>query len=302
MMKTFLNRIELVIFILFFCIGFYGVYTYKYPLVSVVMPTYNRADLLPRSIESILSQTYPNFEFIIVDDGSTDESVSLIQSYAQKDKRIRLLINDKNKGISYSRNKGNAAARGKYIMIMDSDDISLPNRMSRQVEFMQKHPEFVVSTSWRVKIGEENKKRPSVRNLEPHYLFGMYAGHGEWMIQKAFLNMHNIRYDEKRISSEDYDYLRQILTNNGKIGYIDEALYLRRIHRTNPATYYTAQRANAIETSNTFLRQYGVPEDMIERRQICEIFEFVVTANKTKKYLTQELLEIALQKCQTARE
>lgn len=289
-----------VVFLLSFSIGFYLWNAYRYPMVSVVMPTYNRADLLKRSIESVLNQTYRNFEFIIVDDGSTDESVALIKSYAQNDRRIKLLINDKNRGISYSRNRGNAAARGTYIMIMDSDDISMPNRMARQVEFMQNHPEFVLSTSWRVKIGEENKVHPSVRNMEPHYLFGMYAGHGEWMLRRSFLTARDIRYDEARLSSEDYDYLRQILTNHGKIGYIDEALYLRRVHRTNPESYYRAQRANAYDTSSTFLRQYGVPEEMIARRRTCEIFDFVVQANKEKNYLAQELLEIAHQKCQTA--
>lgn len=286
------------VFILFFGIGFYAARACHNPMVSVVMPTYNRADFLPRAIESVLNQTYRDFEFIIVDDGSTDETALLLKTYVQKDKRIRVLTNATNRGISYARNRGNATARGKYIMIMDSDDISMPQRMERQVAFMQAHPEFAVSTSWRVKIGDEHKQHRSVRFMEPHLLFGMYAGHGEWMLRRSFLTAHGIVYDESRLSSEDYDYLRQILTCGGKIGYIDEALYLRRVHRTNPDAYYRAQRANAVDTSNTFLRQYGVPEDMIERRRFCEVLAFVVQANKQKQFLTQERLEEALRICE----
>lgn len=290
-------RVNACVFVLFFGIGFCVARACHTPTVSVVMPTYNRAGLLERAVDSVLAQTYRDFEFIIVDDGSTDETRNILKSYARKDKRIRVLANETNRGISYARNRGNAAARGKYIMIMDSDDISMPERMERQVDFMEKNPEFAVSTSWRVKIGDEKKKHPSRREMEPHLLFGMYAGHGEWMLRRSFLTANGISYDESRISSEDYDYLRQILTRGGKIGYIDEALYLRRVHRTNSDAYYRAQRANVSETSDTFLRQYGVPEDMIKRRQVCEIFEFAAEANKTKKYLNQAQLNRVVERC-----
>ena len=88
------------------------------PLVSVVMPTYNRIGLLPRAIDSILNQTYDNFEFIIVDDGSNDGTKELLKTYAQSDPRIKILTNEKNMGISYSRNRGTDAAKGKYVAIM----------------------------------------------------------------------------------------------------------------------------------------------------------------------------------------
>ena len=92
-----------------------GYYTIRPPLVSVVMPVYNRADTIRKAIDSILNQTFTDFEFIIVDDGSTDGTTEILDYYAKKDSRVRVLKNEQNRGISYSRNKGNDSAKGKYI-------------------------------------------------------------------------------------------------------------------------------------------------------------------------------------------
>ena len=94
------------------------------PLVSVVMSVYNSEKYLKEAIESILNQTYTNFEFIIVNDGSTDSSLDIIQEYMKKDERIVLISRD-NKGLPYSLNEGIEKAKGKYIARMDADDISL---------------------------------------------------------------------------------------------------------------------------------------------------------------------------------
>ena len=107
------------------------------PKVSVVMLTYQREKILPRAIDSILAQTYNDFEFIIINDGSTDNTDDIVKSY--KDKRIRYYKNDKNHGIAYSRNKAADLARGEYVMIMDDDDKSLPERMERQVVFLDEN-------------------------------------------------------------------------------------------------------------------------------------------------------------------
>lgn len=285
------------VFILFFGIGFYAARACHNPMVSVVMPTYNRADFLPRAIESVLNQTYRDFEFIIIDDGSEDNSWELLKTYAQKDHRIRLLKNKKNRGISYARNRGNAAARGKYIMIMDSDDISMPQRMEKHVAFMQVHPDVVLSTSLRKSLQGDMEDQPPMSRYEPSLLFHITIGHGEWVLRRAFLNKFSIRYDETQIVAEDYDYLRQILINHGKIGYLDEILYLRRHHKTNSNEYYRLQKVNEQMNSFRFLLNYGVPEDMILRNDMCEIYEYVAEANKTKKYLNQESLDRVVEVC-----
>ena len=115
-------------------------------LVSVVMPVFNGEAFLREAIDSILAQSYRNFEFIIVNDGSTDSSAVIVKSY--KDERIIYLENESNQGNAFSRNRGHSMAKGKYIIIQDCDDISLPHRIERQVAFMESHPDIGIAGSF----------------------------------------------------------------------------------------------------------------------------------------------------------
>lgn len=109
------------------------------PPISVIMPVYNAEKFLDESIESILNQTFKDFEFIIIDDGSTDNSLKIIRKYKKKDKRIKVLINKKNQGIAETRNKGLRIAKGKYIVTFDADDISLQKRLQIQYYFLERN-------------------------------------------------------------------------------------------------------------------------------------------------------------------
>ncbi len=111
-----------------------------YPSVSVVMPVYNGEKYLAEAIESILAQTFSDFELIIVDDGSTDGSGEIIRSYEKRDKRIRTIEHESNLGEPFARNSGLAAATGEYITSMDCDDISLPRRLEKQAAFLNVNP------------------------------------------------------------------------------------------------------------------------------------------------------------------
>jgi teichuronic acid biosynthesis glycosyltransferase TuaG len=104
------------------------------PLVSVLIPSYNSALYLDESIESILNQTYANWELIITDDCSTDNSVEVAKKYSSKDERIKVVENKKNRGISGNMNEGLKHCKGKYIGILDADDWSYPYRLKEQVE------------------------------------------------------------------------------------------------------------------------------------------------------------------------
>src|SRR4051812_10668575 len=106
-----------------------------HPLISVVMPVYNCQRYLASAIGSILTQSYADFEFVIVDDGSTDRSREIIEGFAKKDSRVKL-ISRPNTGIVGALNDGVAAARGKYIARMDADDISMPERFQKQLDYM----------------------------------------------------------------------------------------------------------------------------------------------------------------------
>lgn len=116
------------------------------PLVSVVMPVYNGERYLKEAIESVLFQSYKNLELIVVDDGSVDASKSIILSYP--DARIRLVENTKNSGIVYTRNKGLSAATGEYVATLDCDDIALPDRLEKQVNFLEQNPDHALCGSF----------------------------------------------------------------------------------------------------------------------------------------------------------
>ena len=115
----------------------------KIPEVSVLMPAYNEADFLAEAVESILDQTFEDFEFVVVDDGSTDGSPDIVAHYLQRDKRIRFLQNKRNRGIVFSLNLGLMACRGRYVARMDADDIALGDRLEKQVSVMASSPETV---------------------------------------------------------------------------------------------------------------------------------------------------------------
>jgi len=115
------------------------------PRVTVLMPTYNAEKYLREAIESILQQTFTDFEFLIIDDGSTDNSIDIIRSY--KDTRIRLVKNGQNIGISRTLNRGIELAASDIIARMDADDISLPDRLKKQYKYLQKHPKCSLVSS-----------------------------------------------------------------------------------------------------------------------------------------------------------
>lgn len=108
--------------------------------ISVIMTVYNGEKLLREAIDSILNQSYQEFELIIIDDGSTDSTLQIINSY--HDPRIRLIENGQNRGQSYSRNLGIKQSQGEYIAIMDTDEIALPKRIETQYEYLKSNPQI----------------------------------------------------------------------------------------------------------------------------------------------------------------
>ncbi len=112
------------------------------PLVSVILSTYNDAPFLPESVESVLNQSFRDFELIIVDDGSTDKTAEVLATFQHS--RIRLLHNERNLGLAASLNRGIAVASGKYIARQDADTISVPNRLQLQVDYLENHPSLII--------------------------------------------------------------------------------------------------------------------------------------------------------------
>lgn len=183
-------------------------------LISVIMSNYNTPEeYLRPAIESILTQTYKNFEFIIIDDCSTDNSLSIIESYT--DDRIKVIKNEQNLGITKSLNRGLAVAKGEFIARMDADDISLETRFEKQVEFLKNHPEHIVCGTGVELIGDwqtkhSNKficrKIPDKEAFQIHLLFGNYPNivHPTAMFKHNMLLKHNITYNENYPLAQDY--------------------------------------------------------------------------------------------------
>lgn len=248
------------IFVLFFCIGMGIGHLTRPPIVSVVMPTYNRENQLPAAIDSILNQTLSDFEFIIVDDGSTDGSWLLLQEYAKKDKRIRLIKNDQNRGIAYSRNRGNEIARGKYIAIMDSDDTSIPDRLQASVDYLEEHPNTTVVSGLKRNIKGGS---PWYRSLDKNEnMFEMHFdntfGHPEAVVRRSFLTEHNIKYNEDFMSSIDYDYWVNIILAGGTIDRMNKVILNYHYHGENPYEYYVQQNRNRKIVSKRLFALYGI--------------------------------------------
>ncbi|MEM9885724.1 MAG: glycosyltransferase [Bacteroidota bacterium] len=206
----------------------------KMELISVVMPVFNAAKYLRSSIESILAQTYPHFELLILDDGSTDESVAIIKSY--KDQRIRLLLAPDNEGIVARLNVGIKSARGKYIARMDADDVAIVYRFEKQIKFLQAHPEIALVGSNVYLIDEQNvQQRVSTRLPLKHeairgrLLFKTAFFHPTTMMRTSVAKQ--LLYDKSFQFIEDYDlWLRMqeyVLAN------IAEPLLYYRFHASN---------------------------------------------------------------------
>tara|TARA_Y100000389_G_scaffold79634_1_gene76395 strand:+ start:19445 stop:20128 length:684 start_codon:yes stop_codon:yes gene_type:complete len=193
--------------------------------ISVVMSVYNDEDNLEKAIESILSQTYTNFEFLILDDSSTDDSLSVIQKYC-KDKRVKLYINKQNLGLTKSLNILVNKSEGKYIFRQDSDDVSLPKRFEKQIEVLEKK-EFKVCTS-RAINSQNNKIIPGLSSWIPKKLAIKYKNpyiHGTLAIEKKLLKSLN-NYDEEYYYSQDYKLYLDLIRKNEKIFEIKDPLYL----------------------------------------------------------------------------
>jgi glycosyltransferase involved in cell wall biosynthesis len=191
----------------------------KTAMISVIMSVYNeKVEWLHESIESILQQTFPDFEFIIINDNPTRVENSLIlQEYQKKDNRIIIITNEQNIGLTKSLNKGIKVARGKYIARMDADDISLSMRFEVQLNVMEKNPNIIVCGS-KIKVFGEDKRNYHFSFVEKSeeiknalVLWGM--SHPTLMIRKNILIKNNILYDENYIYTQDnkllfdlYDY------------------------------------------------------------------------------------------------
>ena len=204
------------------------------PKISVVMPVYNTdEEYLREAIESILNQTFTDFEFIIINDGSTNNAENVILSY--KDSRILYLKNQENLGLIKTLNYGFDLVKGKYIARMDSDDISLPTRFEKQVEFFDKNPDIGILGTWFNCIPKNRivETFPNDKDIKEYLLVNSnIIGHPTVMIRKSIVEIFEVKYDENHPYVEDYA-LWLSLIDKVKFANIPEILLDYRIHKNS---------------------------------------------------------------------
>lgn len=201
------------------------------PLISVVMPVFNAQQDLREAINSILAQTFKDFELIVIDDGSSDDSVEII--LAIDDPRIRLLRQPQNKGLVTSLNLGLLEAKGQFIARMDADDLSNPERFSLQIQLMQDGNLDICGSHW-AQIDAQGRQfaileaPSSYAEVVATLATTVPYAHGSVMMRRSFLDAHRLHY--RKGYGEDYDLWIRFFECGAKFGAVGEILYLHRQH------------------------------------------------------------------------
>jgi glycosyltransferase involved in cell wall biosynthesis len=233
------------------------------PIISVVMPVYNAEKYVAEAVESILNQTFSDFEFLIVNDGSSDGSLAILKRYAEKDRRIRL-ISRPNTGLVVALNEMLSKSKGEFLARMDADDIALPDRFARQVEFLQRESDVVCVGGARELIDEEGRTLTYIEDPEHNDRIQelLLAGHScichpSAMIRRSAL-LKVGGYDESMHPAEDLDlWLR--LGEVGKLANLKDKVVKYRLHQNSASEQnQTLQRNNAQRACERAWQRRGI--------------------------------------------
>jgi len=217
----------------------------KNPKVTVLMSVYNGERYLNEAVDSILTQTFRDFEFLIIDDASTDRTPEILRGY--DDQRIRIVTNEENLGLTKSLNKGLALARGEYVARMDADDISVPERLEKQVLFLEKNSDIGVLGTAVQYIDEFGKpsqiiKWPQRDSLIKWQLCFMDPIAHPSVIVRRKLLMDGGGYNEKIIFAQDYDLWVRLSPRTRFENHKDVLVYLRKTKENISFTKYNEQK------------------------------------------------------------
>ena len=216
------------------------------PKVSVLLPVYNAQNFVKEAIESILHQTFHDFELIIINDGSSDDSYNVISKI--DDGRIKFINHNINKGLIFTLNEGIDLARGEYIVRMDGDDYSLPERLSLQVNFMDSNKDIVVSGGQM--IDYDNRivlsKNPTVSDqVKASLLFSCVISHPTVIIRTDIFKSEKFYYDKYFIHSEDYELWTRVI-NKYKVTNINEVILKYRTHQNQISQKYSREQCEGV--------------------------------------------------------
>lgn len=202
------------------------------PSVSILMPVYNAEPYLSEAIQSMLNQTYVDFELIILDDCSTDRSAEVVQTFS--DARIVYHRNEVNSGLANNLNTGLKLATGKYIARMDGDDISLPHRLQTQVDFLESHPDIDLCSCAMQMFGADNQLWIRDRDPEQVKITMMFYSavlHASSVFRRDVFEKNNLYYKQETFPAEDYDLWARAAFFFRMVN-LPDVMYLYRMHRT----------------------------------------------------------------------
>jgi glycosyltransferase involved in cell wall biosynthesis len=263
------------------------------PLVTVLMPVYNAQLYLGEAIDSILQQTYGNFELLIINDGSTDGSEEIILGY--KDSRIKHIKNEQNLKLIATLNKGFSLATGKYIARMDADDYSLNQRLEKQVAFMEANPKVAMAGSWFESLGKNSKivkYESDVNSIRFKMLYQTQFCHPSVILRKAVTDQLLVLFDPAYVHAEDYELFSR-LAYQFKVYNLPEVLLKYRIHSGNVSVLHKkVQVENSIKIRVSNFKAIGVTVTIEE----AQLFEELAYQNYDKLIGSLNLIEGLLTK------
>ncbi|TLV03714.1 glycosyltransferase family 2 protein [Dyadobacter luticola] len=256
-------------------------------LISVVTAVYNDEQFIRQSVESILNQTYKDIEYIVVDDGSTDNTLHILNEIAAKDNRL-IVITQKNQGAAAARNKAIQTATGRYIAIQDSDDISAPERLEKQLAQILKSSQNLISCSGYNVINTKGEvittSNKTYKDINKNILDGSTAAlHPTMMIPRESI-IEAGGYDAFYAKTEDYDLILRLIEKGAVIEKLNEVLYGYRIRDTSESSMnngayikrvyenHKARINNRPEDFSEVINDYVKDEHYVIKRQVREVF------------------------------
>ena len=274
------------------------------------MSTYNRENYIKEAVDSILNQTFTDFEFIIFDNASTDSTQEILEEYARRDSRIVYIRNSENKGYVYNLKCGVDMARGEYIARIDDDDISLPKRFARQVEYLDNNPDITVLGTFIQMFGNDfdetwvEESDPDILSVLMNFINPIC--HPSVMIRKSFLKEHNLNYKPEYTYADEYELWSEILEKGGKLKNLPEVLTRYRLHEARESFKDSKKQdivANKVKYK-MLLRFFDTVEDCDRvlntltlypfsannRKVLYDVFETI--KSKNKGYLSEKAIKL----------
>ena len=270
------------------------------PIVSVVLPVFNRELLVGEAIRSILSQRFQDWELIVVDDGSTDATAAMVETFI--DSRLRLVRMPTNLGVACARDTGIACARGVYIATMDSDDLALPDRLAMQVDYLEKNPSITILATDAIKVQSQRQVRmdyPETDGAIKAMLLKVDGAmiHPTTMIRRQFLRDHDVRYRSNFRTDEDHCLYLDAMLAGARFHNLKIPLLVYRRHSGNVTLdpLLTARKRQIRELvarqffPNLSTREIDALVELIEPRQPLSVAQSILGLAAMHKAMTEGL-------------